>query len=87
MKMNFKEHFESIADFILSELLGNEKISIAFSGEQTYFMRFNKAKVRQNGTVDQGFFHITFWKNNRTYHFGFGTKMNIEEDKKEAAQV
>ena len=87
MKINFKEHFESIADFMLSELIHDEKISVAFSGEQTYFMRFNKARVRQNGTVEQGFFNITLWKNNRTYRFAFGTKMDIEEDKKEAAHA
>lgn len=85
--INFKEHFESVADFMLSELVNGEKISVSFSGERTYFMRFNKAKVRQNGKVKQGFFRISFWKKGRSYNFGFGTKMNLEEDKKEAAEA
>ena len=59
MKMSFKEYFESIADFMLSELFEGEKISISFSGEKSYFMRFSKAKVRQNGMVDQGYFSLT----------------------------
>ncbi|MEL3913383.1 TldD/PmbA family protein [Treponema pedis] len=87
MKINFKDYFKSIADFILSEMLEDEKISISFSGEQSYFMRFNKARVRQNGTVEQGYFSFTFWKKNRTYKFGFGIKADIDEDKKNAANA
>lgn len=87
MNMNFKDYFKSIADFVLSEMLDDEKISISFSGEKSYFMRFNKAKVRQNGSVEQGYFDFTFWKKNRTYNFGFGIKMNMDEDKKKAEEV
>lgn len=86
MDINFKEHFKSVADFILSELLDDEKISISFDGEKSYFMRFNKAKVRQNGNVEQGYFHFNLWKKNRTYNFSFGINMNLAEDKKFAAK-
>ena len=87
MKMSFKEYFESIADFMLSELLEGEKISISFSGEKSYFMRFSKAKVRQNGMVDQGYFSCTFWKKNRTHDFRFGIQMSMEKDKRMAAEA
>lgn len=87
MKTDFKDYFKAIADFVLSEMLEDEKISIYFSGEKSYFMRFNKAKVRQNGTIEQGYFNFTFWKRNRTYKFGFGIQADIDEDKKNAARA
>ena len=64
--MNLKEHFNYIADFMLAELLEGESLSISYSGEQIYFMRFKDALVRQNGFVEQAAISVKFFKQNRS---------------------
>ena len=51
--IDFKRHFESIADFLFDELLPSEQASLNYSAEDTYFLRMNHAQVRQNGFVLQ----------------------------------
>ncbi len=87
MKLDMKKYFEEISDFVLAELIGDEKISIYFSGEDSYFMRFNHAKVRQNGTVEQGYLSFKLWKKGRTYNFSLGIKFNLESDKTAIAEL
>lgn len=46
-----KDYFETISEFLFSELKGNESLVINLAGDATHFMRFNRAKIRQAGTV------------------------------------
>ncbi len=87
MKTDFKQYFEELSSFVLAELIDDEQISISFSGEESYFMRFNHAKVRQNGTVEQAHLFFEFWKKGRTYSFSTGISFDMEVDKKEIAKV
>ncbi len=87
MKLDFKKYFEEISDFVLSELIDDEQISISFSGEESYFMRFSQAKVRQSGTVEQAYISFRFWKKGRTYKFVYGVQFNLESDKAKLAEL
>ncbi|CEM61260.1 hypothetical protein DWQ65_11845 [Treponema phagedenis] len=80
MKHNFKQHFESISSFILKELQNDEKASISYRAEQSYFLRFNQAKVRQNGSVEQIHAGVTLWKNTKTISFGLGLSGELSQD-------
>lgn len=51
-------YFFALADFIQSKLHANELFTLWLSGEQTDFVRFNHAKVRQAGNVNQAY--LTF---------------------------
>ncbi len=87
MKLDIKKYFEEISDFVLAELIDDEKVSIFFSGEDSYFMRFSQAKLRQNGTVEQGTFSFRLWKKGRTYNFRYGIQFNLEADKARLAEL
>ena len=50
-----KEAFYALADRILAECHAGENISLYFEGENTDFVRFTRARVRQPGHVKQGF--------------------------------
>jgi predicted Zn-dependent protease len=46
-------YFYALADYIREQLHPNEMYLAYFSAEQTDFVRFNQAKIRQAGNVDQ----------------------------------
>ncbi len=48
-----KEHFFALADHACAALRGSEVLLVNFAGEQTDFVRFNQARVRQPLTVRQ----------------------------------
>ncbi|MBE9562338.1 MAG: TldE/PmbA family protein, partial [Proteobacteria bacterium] len=48
-----QEYFYTLADFIGKQLQGNEVYLAEFTAEQSDFIRFNKAKIRQPGNVEQ----------------------------------
>jgi len=50
-----REHFFSLIDSLVTGLGGDEVLLASFSGEESDFVRFNHAKVRQAGSVRQGY--------------------------------
>jgi hypothetical protein len=85
--MNLKEHFNYIADFMLAELLEGESLSISYSGEQSYFMRFKDALVRQNGFVEQAAISVKFFKQNRSLSFGLSLHFEPQADYTKCAKA
>ncbi len=81
MSVHFKTYFNSLVRFAFSLLEAGEDIAITFSGEESTFMRFNNAKVRQMGTVEQAEIACTFWKNERTHSFSFTVALDETIDK------
>jgi predicted Zn-dependent protease len=49
-----KERFFELADVLKKELQGGEILLCSLSGERSDFVRFNRGKVRQAGSVEQG---------------------------------
>jgi len=53
-----QEYFYTLADFIGKQLQGNEIYLAEFTAEQSDFIRFNKAQIRQPGSVEQRYLVI-----------------------------
>jgi predicted Zn-dependent protease len=58
--------FQSVSDAILNELKENEALTIELAAEQSQFTRFNNAKIRQSGLVDDGYLGLRFISGNKT---------------------
>ena len=61
-----KDKFFYICDQVIKKLNNDEDLIISFSGESSQYIRFNNAKVRQTGCIDDGNIFINFIKNNRS---------------------
>jgi len=48
-----KSYFQKISDYLFNSLESNEILILNFDAEQTDFVRFNHAKIRQAGNVNQ----------------------------------
>lgn len=77
---DLKRHFEILTDFFFGALLPDEQASLSYHAEDTYFLRLNHAKVRQNGFVQQADMGITLYKNNKTYGFAQSLSGILEQD-------
>jgi predicted Zn-dependent protease len=51
---HWEQSFEQLCTLLLDSLNADEHLSIDLAGEQSHFMRLNRAKVRQSGTVTDG---------------------------------
>jgi predicted Zn-dependent protease len=51
-------YFESLANVVQQALSGSERFTATFEAEETDFVRMNRGKVRQPGTVAQRYFSI-----------------------------
>ncbi|MFI3257123.1 MAG: hypothetical protein R3Y36_02365, partial [Spirochaetales bacterium] len=78
---NYKEIFTALSDFAFNVLEDGEHMAFSFFGEQSLFMRFNGAKVRQIGNVEQLEAALIMWKNSRTYNFSLTLSGTLSEDK------
>lgn len=72
--------FNQLSESLFSELQNGENLILSFSGEQSQFIRFNNATVRQTGLVDDADLGLKFIKNNRTVHGGFTVSGNFDVD-------
>ena len=48
-----KSYFKKVSEYLFNSLESNEILILNFDAEQTDFVRFNHAKIRQAGNVDQ----------------------------------
>lgn len=74
--------FQQLCEELLETLHTDEHLSIELSGEQTQFVRFNGAKVRQAGTVKDGTIKLTLMANQRTAFAAFPFTGDVSEDSK-----
>lgn len=56
------DHFLQLADFTASRIRGGEGFLLRYYGEQSRFVRFNRAAVRQSGTVEQHYLTIELFR-------------------------
>ena len=72
--------FNQLSDSLFSELNSGENLILSFSGENSQFIRFNNATVRQTGLVDDADLGLKFIANNRTVRGGFTVSGNFDTD-------
>ena len=77
-----KDIFYFICDEIMKTIHKDEDIILSFSGEKSQYIRFNNAKVRQTGCVDDASLFINFIKNNRSSKYSFSFQGHHEIDLK-----
>jgi predicted Zn-dependent protease len=63
---NFEAEFNQIVDRLLNSLKEGEDLKLELKGEQSQFVRFNNAKVRQAGCVDDAGLSVALMQNQRT---------------------
>tara|TARA_B100000700_G_C15038256_1_gene853892 strand:+ start:274 stop:1596 length:1323 start_codon:yes stop_codon:yes gene_type:complete len=61
-----KDTFFYICDEVINRLDKSEDLIISFSGESSQYIRFNNAKIRQTGCIDDANIFLNFIKNNRS---------------------
>ncbi len=63
--------FYELADRAIAALQPGEHLTLDLNGERSQFVRFNQAKVRQTGTVEDGNATLTFLANGREVYASF----------------
>jgi len=78
-----QDYFYSLMDYLDGQLQAGEVYLGYFSGEQSEFIRFNRAKVRQPGSVEQRYLELELIEGNRhtTGQLALSGDRAIDEDR------
>lgn len=77
-----QNYFDDIAKIVSNNINQKEKYTLWFSAEQLDFVRFNNAKVRQAGNVDQSYIELGLIEKNKHSSIKLGLTHNLDLDKK-----
>ena len=72
--------FGQLTDALLSGLKGGEQLTLALVGEQSQFIRFNRAKVRQGGLVTGATLTLTLMAQERTHSYNLPVTGDSQRD-------
>ena len=72
--------FNHLSDKLISYLKKDEHLIISFDGENSQFIRFNNASIRQTGLVDDATMGLKFIANGRTCYGAFTVSGNQDID-------
>jgi predicted Zn-dependent protease len=72
--------FDRLVDALLSDLKTDEHAKLELTGEQSQFVRFNNARVRQTGCVTDGELSLTLMGDRRNAYRSFPFTGNWETD-------
>ena len=72
--------FNPLSDFLFSYLKDEENLILSFTGEDSQFIRFNNATVRQTGLVNDSGLSMKFIANNRSCQASFTVSGNFDVD-------
>ncbi len=73
--------FNDLADTLFADLKAGEELNLNLSGEESTFLRFNQAQIRQNTHVDQKSVSVEFQSNQRKSVFEYTLSGNAEQDR------
>ena len=74
-----KNNFFSLGLKIFSSLKGHEELTISLVGEETNYLRFNKAKVRQSLHLVQGNINLNFTSQEKTCSWSIPFQQDLEQ--------
>lgn len=77
---DLEKHFEKLSDSIFSELKSGEELSFNLHGEESTFLRFNQAQVRQTTFVDQKILSLQFQQEQKQVQFETTISGNFDSD-------
>ncbi|HEY4038087.1 MAG TPA: TldE/PmbA family protein, partial [Burkholderiaceae bacterium] len=75
-----KQQFFDLADYAIGQLRGSETLLAGFCGETSDFVRFNRARVGQAGSVTQGFLRLTLIDQGRRLHSTLSVALEMSTD-------
>jgi predicted Zn-dependent protease len=67
--VDLESSFAQLSDQLMAALKSGESLTLELAGEQSQFIRFNAAKVRQTGTVTDATLTLRLIHNQRTAYF------------------
>lgn len=76
--------FDRLVSDLLSDLKADEQVKLELTGEQSQFVRFNNAKVRQAGCIEDGEISLTLMRDRRTAFRSFPFTGHWETDWQQA---
>ncbi len=76
--------FDQLVDAIANELKPDEQFTLSLNSEQSQFTRFNHAKVRQTGSVNDGTLSLTLMQEQRSSDHQFPFTGDLEVDRPRA---
>lgn len=76
-----QDYFYALADHVQSRLQGGEDFTAWLSGERSDFVRFNRGKVRQAGTVAQLYLNLRLLRGSRQVGAQLSLSGGLEEDR------
>ena len=79
-----EESFNQLIKEIRSQLKPDEQFTLTLESEQSQFTRFNQAKVRQTGTVNDGNLQLVLMHNQRSSYQEFPFTGDLERDRQAA---
>ena len=82
--LGLEETFDRLVNQLLSGLKEDEHLKLGLKGEQSQFVRFNGARVRQAGCVEDGQMSMTLMQNQRNGFRSFPLTGDWEVDKQQA---
>ena len=72
--------FKNLSESLFSSLNSGEMLTISFNGENSQFIRFNNALIRQTGLVDDAEVGLKFISNQRSCHAAFTMSGDFDTD-------
>ncbi|MBE9009523.1 TldD/PmbA family protein [Pseudanabaenaceae cyanobacterium LEGE 13415] len=79
-----EQSFNQLVDEIRNQLKPEEQFTLTLDSEQSQFTRFNHAKVRQTGTVNDGNLQLVLMHNQRSSYREFPFTGDFENDRQTA---
>jgi predicted Zn-dependent protease len=81
MNQGLETTFDQVVATLLNGLNSNESMTVQLTAEQSQFTRFNHAKVRQTGSVEDGRIKLTLMQNQRvaSQEFSFTGDRDLDQ--------
>ncbi len=79
--------FNQLVDFLQDKTHDDAAFTLNFSAEASQFIRFNQAKVRQTGQVQDATVRLTYMQDQRSGYWEFPLTGNLDVDRQTAAQA
>ena len=75
-----KSYFKKVSEYLFNNLESNEILILNFDAEQTDFVRFNHAKIRQAGNVDQATLTLSLVYKRKSLHSVIRLSLDYQKD-------
>jgi predicted Zn-dependent protease len=75
-----REYIHKLSSKIFSHVNSDEQLKINYSAEDSLFIRFHEARVRQNTTVTQDSLSLEILKDNKSTHKEFSLSHDLNKD-------